>query len=500
MENSRIHAMLRFSPNPNAAHLIHWSAWEEQAFHKARSEDKPVMLFLGAFWCRFCQRMDEGALSDRENMALLNAYFSPLRMENATRPDIDARYNLNGWPTIAFFTPGGELMAASNYLPSEEFKDLLLNVYLAYQGKTSEERQRQPGREPSEKSDRSISGSSDQLNKIAQAIMAQVDRVHGGFGNGQKFIHPAANRFLLALNETTGEQGYLAEACRTLDGMGAGAIHDGAEGGFFRTTTGADWTQPHREKLLHEHAGLLGNYLHALRLTGRGEYRTVAEEIIRYLDSRLFDSERGAFFGCEDFLRRDEQARTDDFFTIIDECVYSDANAQAARAYVQAARELARPICAERALRILEFLWSECRSLEGGIFHYHDGEPRVPGLLEDQVQVGESLLEAFSYTGDATHLDRARMCADFIAARLRNPAGGYFDCLEEENALRKLPLTDLDQNGAAASFFLRLARASGVRQYREAAEWAVHSFPGDLSGYGVHAARFGQALMECLNP
>ena len=111
--------MLRFSPNHNQAHLIRWSEWEEHAFEKARAEEKPVMLFLSAFWCRYCQRMDEGALSDRENMALLNAYFSALRMENAMRPDIDARYNLNGWPTIAFFTPGGELLAASNYLPAE---------------------------------------------------------------------------------------------------------------------------------------------------------------------------------------------------------------------------------------------------------------------------------------------------------------------------------------------------------------------------------------------
>src|SRR5262245_49360093 len=84
-------------------------------------------------WCRYCQRMDEEAFSDRENMALLNAYFVALRAENAKRPDIDARYNLNGWPTIAFLTPAGELLAAANYLPTEEFKDLLLNVYLGYQ-------------------------------------------------------------------------------------------------------------------------------------------------------------------------------------------------------------------------------------------------------------------------------------------------------------------------------------------------------------------------------
>ncbi len=132
--------MLRFSPNPNLANLIHWFEWEDGALKAAREQDKPVMLFLSAFWCRYCQRMDEGALSDRENMALLNAYFIALRVENATRPDIDARYNLNGWPTVAFFTPAGELLAASNYLAVEEFKDLLLNVYMSYQEKDLEQR------------------------------------------------------------------------------------------------------------------------------------------------------------------------------------------------------------------------------------------------------------------------------------------------------------------------------------------------------------------------
>src|SRR6266576_1924534 len=115
--------MLRFSPNPNSSPLIHWIESEDDAFRKAREQDRPVMLFLSAFWCRYCQSMDEAAFSDRENMALLNAYFVALRVDNAKRPDIDARYNLNGWPTIAFLTPNGKLLAAANYLPSDEFKE-----------------------------------------------------------------------------------------------------------------------------------------------------------------------------------------------------------------------------------------------------------------------------------------------------------------------------------------------------------------------------------------
>src|SRR6266852_4654105 len=130
--------MIRFSPNPNRAHEIRWHEWGEEAFRKAREQDKPLMLFLTAFWCRYCQRMDEGAFSESENIALLNAYFIAIRAEDAQRPDVNTRYNLNGWPTIAFMTPEGELLAATNYLPSEEFGSLLVRVYLDYQQKKNE--------------------------------------------------------------------------------------------------------------------------------------------------------------------------------------------------------------------------------------------------------------------------------------------------------------------------------------------------------------------------
>ena len=85
--------MFRFSPNPNSAHRIHWREWGADAFERARTEGKPVMLCLVAFWCGICQRMDETTFSDTEVIALLNAYFVPVRVEDAQRPDIDVRYN-----------------------------------------------------------------------------------------------------------------------------------------------------------------------------------------------------------------------------------------------------------------------------------------------------------------------------------------------------------------------------------------------------------------------
>ena len=496
--------MLRFSPNPNAAHLIHWFEWENDAFQKAREHDKPVMLFLSAFWCRYCQRMDEGAFSERENMALLNAYFVALRVENATRPDIDARYNLNGWPTIAFFTPTGELLAAVNYLGADEFKELLLDVYMGYQSRNFENRMPEAAGATETTTARLAKDgqpAASILSEISSTIMALADRANGGFGYGQKFIHSEANDFLLSRYEETHDCTYLDHVCLTLDRMGDGPIHDALGGGYFRTTTGADWSQPHREKLLADQAGLLANSLGVFRITQRPEYARTAEEIIGYLDKKLFDPSKPAFRGCEDFLRPEGETRTttDNFFTIIDDCLYTDANTQAVTAYLEAAAILGRIDCKERALGVLEFIWSRCRSTEGSMHHFYDGRPRLPGLLVDQARMGTALVQAYSAAGDIKYLERARELAEFVLTRLSNPDGGYFDLSVCGPDLLRLRLTEIEQNGGAAWFFLKLAQATNEPKYREAACWALRAFGGNFISYGIHAAGFGKALGEWIS-
>ena len=128
------------------------------------------------------------------------------------------------------------------------------------------------------------------------------------------------------------------------------------------------------------------------------------------------------------------------------------------------------------------------------MFHYYDGAPRLPGLLSDQAHVGRALVRAFLVSRDGRYLDRAKVLADFIMTRLRNPAGGYFDLWTGDLGLLKLRLTEISQNGAAALFFLDLASAIGEEEYRAAARWALDAFHGDFTAYGIHAAPFGRAL------
>ena len=496
--------MLRFSPHPNRANLLRWYDWGEEAFRVAQQQNKPVMLFLCAFWCRYCQRMDEEAFSETENIALLRAYFISIRAENGQRPDLDVRYNQNGWPTIVFMTPTGEPIVAANYLTGEQFQDLLLRVYMGYQqsreaaGAANAAQNDNPGAMRLTNTRAQLNES--RLAEITHAVMALADRDHGGYGNGQKFIQTEPNDFLLSRYKATRNGDYLTHVCLTLDRMRENAIRDGREGGYFRTSTGPDWDVPHREKLLAEQAGLIANCLATYRVTRRPEYARMAEEIIGYLDSKLSDDATGAFYGCEDFLRVEgaEQTSRDEFFTIIDKCVYTDANALAISAYLEAASILEKSACKERASRALQFLRLHCRNPAGGMFHCFDGTAQLGGWLGDQVLMGSALLRACEATGKEEYIGQAQELAEFIDTRLKNPAGGYYDLETSGLGYLSVRLTLIELNGPAALFFLALTEATGESRWREAAFWALSGFGEDFHTYGIHAAAYGRALAKYL--
>jgi uncharacterized protein YyaL (SSP411 family) len=328
--------------------------------------------------------------------------------------------------------------------------------------------------------------------------MVLADREYGGYGRGQKFIQPQVNDFLLARYQVTKDPQYLDHVGLTLDRMRESPMRDREAGGYFRTCSGRDWSRPHREKLLAEQVGVLANCVRAYQITQRPVYTRMAEELIAYLNGNLFDAAAGAFYGCEDFLhaQSSESSSDEEFFSILDGCIYVDANAQTIIAYLDAAAILAYPGCQERALRALEFLWEYCRSRDGAMAHYFDGAPHVPGLLEDQVYMGSALLKAHSITRESRYLERATALAEFILARLKSPQGGYYDTDVPGPALAGFRLTLIGQNGAVASFLLELAAATQDNRYRHAALWALAAFSGDFSPYGLDAASFGRALGE----
>jgi uncharacterized protein YyaL (SSP411 family) len=499
--------MLRFSPRPNRSHLIKWREWGDEAFQEAQQQDKPLVVFLVAFWCGYCQRLDETSLSNEDVQALLNAFFIPVRVEESQRPDVDLRYNQNGWPTIAFLTPAGEHLLSVNYTAPEPFITLLVRLIDVYQRDpatllASAAQPRTDAMAPQPEEAPAPLGASI-VAEIAGMVEGLADPVHGGYGTSFKFLHTEANDFFLYLFEATGESSYLDHVKFTLEKMRHSRTFDSKDGGFFRYSSRADWQEPHPEKLLDDQAALLRNYLRTYLLTEQPVYRDTAEGLIDYVNGTLSTDATPCFFGCQDYVRPEidmsaSRTRPLPLLSLIDELVYCDANARAASAYLDAWWLLGRTDCQERALKIVAHLWDTLRAPGGGMYHYADGQTHVPGLLMDSVTMGLTLLDAYALCGETTYLERARELATAIVRWHRNAAGGFFDIRATGPANLQIPLTVLTQNAHVAMFFVRLADLSGDIAYRKIAHWALRRFPNSHRQHEAFAAGFGHALSRLL--
>ena len=499
--------MLRFSPRTNRAHLVKWREWGAEAFQEAQQQDKPVVVLLMAFWCGYCQRLDETSLSNDEVQALLNAFFIPMRVEESQRPDVDLRYNQDGWPTIVFLTPAGEHLLSVNYTAPEPFITLLVRLVDAYQ----RDKATLLASAAQHRADARVRQSEDAPAPLGPPIVAEIagmveglaDPVHGGYGTTCKYLHTEANDFLLYLFEVTGASSYLEHVQFTLEKMRHSRTFDTNDGGFFRYSSRADWQEPHPEKLLDDQAALVRTYLRTYLLTDQPSYRETAEGLIDYLNTTLSNGTTPCFCGCQDYVRPEldlSASRTGPppLLSCIDELVYCDANARAASAYLDAWWLLGREDCKARAQKVLEQLWATLRAPGVGMYHYADGEPRVPGLLVDSVMMGLALLDAYAVCGTALYLERARHLAEEIVRHHRHAAGGWCDISAVGPANLQVPVTVLTQNATAAAFFVRLADLSGDIAYRKMAHWALRRFPNSHRQHAAFAAGFGHALGRLL--
>jgi uncharacterized protein YyaL (SSP411 family) len=500
--------MFRFSPRPNRAHLVKWRPWGAEAFQEAQQQDKPLVLWLTAFWCGYCQRMDDTTLSNDEVIALLNAFFVPIRVEESQRPDVDLRYNQNGWPTIAFLTPAGDDILRVNYLDPEPFIGLLVRLVDAYQRDKAmiletaarnriEAQQRKADAAPAPLGAPIVA-------EIAGMLEGLADHVHGGYGTQAKFLHTEANDFLLYLFGVSGDRTYLDHVAFTLEKMRESRTFDHKDGGFFRYSSRVDWREPHPEKLLDDQAGLLRTYLYTYLLSEREAYKETAQELIDYLNTTLTDSVQPCFWGCQDYVRpalHPPPGHTSGplpLLSLLDQYIYCDANARAASSYLEAWWLLGQDDCRDRAERILQHLWETLRAPTGEMYHYWDREPHVPGLLMDTIMTGLAMLDAYALLRQPLYLERAIQLGGTIVQRYRSPTGGFFDISETGPASLQVPVTVLTQNARVATFFVRLADLSGHTDYRQLAYWALRSFPNAHRQYETFAAGFGHALAQLL--
>ena len=315
--------LLQHARNP-----VDWYPWGEEAFARARAEDKPILLSIGYSTCHWCHVMERESFEDVDVATLLNAHFVCVKVDREERPDVDRVYMTalqamgmgGGWPLNAFLTPALEPFWGGTYFPPttrmgrpgllqilpqladawRTRRDQVLGTGAQVMGmlRTLGDRAGEPG-PVTELADRAV-----------HALEREHDDAFGGFGGAPKFPSPANLHFLLrrwargARGAETARRMVLAQ----LEAMRANGLHDHVAGGFHRYATDREWRIPHFEKMLYDQALLAEAYLDAFRATGDARWAETARGVFDYV-ARDLTSPEGAFHSAEDADAEGEEGR-----------------------------------------------------------------------------------------------------------------------------------------------------------------------------------------------
>ncbi|MDQ7039186.1 MAG: thioredoxin domain-containing protein [Aquificota bacterium] len=312
--------LLQHAYNP-----VDWFPWCEEAFEKARKEDKPVFLSIGYSTCHWCHVMEKESFEDEEIARILNENFVSIKVDREERPDIDSVYmsvcqamtGTGGWPLTIIMTPDRRPFFAGTYFPKEGrygrpgLKEILLTVAKAWRENREklEEIASKVAQAVKEEKEPSR-GELDEavIHRTFGELFGSFDSEYGGFGSAPKFPVPHNLMFLMRYYRRTKNQKALDMVRTTLTRMRLGGIWDHVGFGFHRYSTDRYWKLPHFEKMLYDNALLLYTYAEAFRVTGERLFRKTAEEIAEYL-TRDMRSPEGVFFSAEDADSEGEEGK-----------------------------------------------------------------------------------------------------------------------------------------------------------------------------------------------
>src|SRR5687768_13025254 len=303
-----------------AGQPVRWLPWGEAAFERARRENKPLLLDIGAVWCHWCHVMDRESYEDPDTAALINELFVPVKVDRDERPDVDTRYQRavqtltgqGGWPLTAFLTPDGQTFYGGTYFPPDEqygrpsFRRVLGEVARIWRKErpralqaveSISERLAAYAQAESQPGELGPGLITDTIEEFAHAF----DFRSGGFGRAPKFPNAGAMVLLLDHDLETGEGWSRRMVVETLEGMARGGMYDQLGGGFHRYSVDARWIIPHFEKMSYDNGPLLDAYARACAAYGSDELRDVVEGIVaHYVDIAPQLLARGGFPASQD--------------------------------------------------------------------------------------------------------------------------------------------------------------------------------------------------------
>ncbi|HLG95465.1 MAG TPA: thioredoxin domain-containing protein [Bryobacteraceae bacterium] len=302
----------------HAHNPVDWYPWGEEAFAKARAENKPIFLSVGYSTCHWCHVMERESFENDAIAALLNRFFVPIKVDREERPDIDRIYmtyiqaatGSGGWPMSVFLTPdlqpffGGTYFAPDTRYGRPGFGMLLERIAQTWDNER--DRVIESSREAVSQLERYTAGPPSSgtpegtaLDAAFQYFRRTFDSEHGGFGDAPKFPRPVVFDFLLRYYVRTHRQEALDMTLETLRAMADGGMHDQLGGGFHRYSVDERWLVPHFEKMLYDQAQLAVSFLEAFQITHDDFYATVARSTLDYVLRDMTHPE-GGFYSAED--------------------------------------------------------------------------------------------------------------------------------------------------------------------------------------------------------
>lgn len=561
--------LLQHAHNP-----VDWFPWSEEAFQRAKKEDKIIFLSIGYSTCHWCHVMEQESFEDPDVAELMNNTLVSIKVDREERPDIDSYYmtvcqmltGSGGWPLTIIMSPDKKPFFAATYLPRETrfgrpgLLELIPEIDKIWRNR-KEEIIRSSNRVSEQLMSTARTSKGGQLEPeiLATAfsqLMSIFDETAGGFGSAPKFPSPHNLSFLLRYYSSTGIGKALEMAEHTLRSMRIGGIYDHLGLGFHRYSTDRMWRIPHFEKMLYDQALLLIAYAEAFQITRKSEYRTTGEEIIEYVVTNM-TSDRGGFYSAEDadsegeegkfyvwtdreigeileptearIIRkvfnisqdgnyRDESTQRSTGKNILymteslddmskelnipvnelkthlakargkmfehrakrvsplkDKKILCDWNGLMIAALSKAGRVFANTEYTKVARNATEFILKKMRTPEGSMFHrFIDGEPAIPGFLDDYAFLVWGLIELYETTFKENYLAAAMDINEQAIDAFwdRDKKAFFFAPEESDLPLRQKEIYDgavPSGNSVAMLNLIRLARLTGRGDLEEMA-------------------------------
>ena len=469
----------------HASDPVQWQVWSEEAFARAKKENKPVFLSVGYSTCHWCHEMQRESFADPEIAKLMNDAFVNILVDREERPDIDSVYIAvtrtltgdAGWPNNVILTPDGKPFFAAAYIPKEKFRALIPRIQTMWNeqrdGVVASANMVMSALQPPPVSTDTLGA--DVLEKGYKQLVARYDAANGGFLPAPKFPSPHHLMFLLRYWKRTGDAKALEMVEHTLHTMRARPIYDAQRLGFHRYAGDAAWREPHLEKMLNDQAVLAVAYLEAYQATRKKEYADVAREIFTYV-LRDLRAPNGAFFTAhdsEDRSRRDEK-------------ILTDWNGLMIAALAFGSLVLDDPSYAKAATRAADVLSTSPRK-----------------FLDDYAFFIWGLLNLYEATFDAKYLERAVALEDEALRLFRDDAGRFYVTSTSELLVRPRETGDgalPSGNSVQLMNLIRLARITARDDYAKAAGALIRSVADEASLAPVASTHLLSALDFVLGP